>query len=221
MDRMIPGLSRVPVTILALRRRSSHTLLERAGANVRVLLIQDQGRLPAMRPPVLLDASSMEILDLARVLQALGSGAVDGWASSTPFPVTAIVEPYLHGHQRLLACSPAVTATLAEPLQPQLLGALLLEYERSLLIRRTRQPWFGAPPPSAPLGGDVYNILLALEQSDSLPSAAEKAYMSRATFYRRLEELQQSLPVQPQVRRTAKEWLVALLHALDQPGARA
>lgn len=212
--------SSLTVAVLGAKKGQLSAYLTNLNTPNRMLLTQDGGRLPDMRPPVLLDTSSMQPLELARVLHALGAGRVPGWNSQRPFPAAAVVDPAALAHQRMLACAPAITAVLPDRPDPLLLSIMLRTFGQATTESLTQQIWLGLKRPNLDPCLDLCGVLTALDGAETLPAAAIAAHMSRATFYRRLEAVQLALKVTTNPsRQSASQWLDTLLQRLEIPEA--
>ncbi|HNP70873.1 MAG TPA: hypothetical protein PKK15_07190, partial [Kouleothrix sp.] len=155
---------------------------------------------------------------LARALENRARGRLHAWKSGSRIPVIAVAGPAAYAQQRLLACSPAVVAVLAENIDPR---ALMLCVQRFAHPDDTTHGalWCGlGAPPLPTLKPDLNGLLIALSGAAKLDDVAAAWNISRATLFRRLDPICAALAIErPPPGCPAERWLATLLDALARP----
>lgn len=207
------------VAVLSMKTPTVISTLQQVGIAYRALLVQERCVLPKMRPPIVLDTIGMSPLDLARVLDNMAAGRVDGCKTGAWFPTIAVADPLAYAHHRLLACCPAVVAVMAAPGDPRTLPLLVRWLGSSAADVRTGPLWYDLAKPALPdPPPDLCGLLVALAGAAKLHDAAAAFNVSRATFFRRLDTVCDALALtRPQPGHPAARWVVTLLDALDAP----
>jgi hypothetical protein len=211
------------VAVLSIKTPPVISTLQQAGIAYRALLVQEHGGLPKMRPPVVLDTIGMSPLDLARVLDNMAAGRVDGGKTVASLPTIAVADALAYAHHRLLACCPAIVAVMAAPGNPETLPLLVRWLGSSTADVRTGPLWYDlVKPPLPDPPPDLCGLLIALAGAAKLHDAAAAFNVSRATFFRRLDTVCDALALtRPQPGHQADRWLETLLNALNAPIERA
>lgn len=216
------------VAVLSAHAPTVAPVLQAAGIPYRPLLIQEGFGLPKMRPPIMLEAAGLGVLDLAHVLCNFNAGAMDGWKAGTPLPIVAVVAPDAYAHHRLLATSPAVAAVMALPPDPLVIACYLHRFglawqgahagEKQAGASREIM-WFGVPDPRLPeTCPDLAKLLVTLSRANKLQDAVAAYSMSRANFFRFMGRVCDALALtRPAGAQGVERWVKTLISALEAP----
>lgn len=202
--RLTPGIA-----VLTRNATAMKELFEDAGIAHRLLVLQDDvsALLPLFHPPLVLDTSTMSIMELAHVLHQLTRASV-------AFPTIAIVRPGAFSHLRLLASCPAICAVFGFPVDAVTLLSVL-RYVRTLTSHDTASGmvWLEVPPLDFDRRIGVTDLLVALDGASCLGAVQERMYISRATLRRRLMAVASMLGITATYNQP-HDWQQAILLAL-------
>lgn len=167
------------VAVISFRRAWLTLRLHAAGVAVRHVVPQlGEPLLPAIRPPLLLDAASMPPRLLPAILRELGR--------MRPILTLALIAGDAPGLGQLVALAPAVQVVLSDTVPPATL-ALWLRMAPILAHRPVDVPpaWVGVAAPALPLPGATLDALYALAPYGAAPAASLTAAARRIGMSRR------------------------------------